>query len=111
MHKEHVFLTIAILSEVLATTALKASEGFTKLVPSIIVVIGYGVSFYALSLTLKYIPVGVVYAIWSGVGIVLITMLGYFAYGQKVDLAAAGGMGLIITGVMVINLFSQTAVE
>lgn len=111
MNKEHILLTIAILSEVIATTALKASEGFTKWVPSLIVVIGYCVSFYTLSLTLKYIPVGIVYAIWSGVGIVLITMLGYFAYDQKVDLPVALGMGLIIAGVMVINLFSQTAVE
>ena len=109
MNKASIFLTIAILSEVIATTALRATEGFTKLVPSIIVVLGYCVSFYTLSLTLKYVPVGIVYAIWSGVGIVLITLLGYFVYDQKVDLPAALGMGLIILGVIVINMFSNTA--
>jgi len=111
VNKEHIFLTIAILGEVIATTALKAADGFTKWLPSLIVVAGYIVSFYALSLTLKYISVGIVYAIWSGVGIVLVTMLGYFVYDQKVDLPAALGVGLIILGVIIINLYSNTAVE
>lgn len=101
-------LGIAIIAEVISTTALKASEGFSRLLPSIIVVIGYATSFYCLSLTLKVLPVGIVYAIWSGIGIVLITLLGWVIYGQKMDLPALGGMGLIIAGVMVINLLSKS---
>jgi small multidrug resistance pump len=103
-----VILAIAILAETIATTAMKAAEGFTRLVPSIIVVIGYATSFYCLSLTLKVFPVGIVYAIWSGVGIVLITLMGWLIYGQKMDLPALAGMGLIVAGVLVINLLSAT---
>ena len=104
-----VYLITAIVSEVIATSALKASTGFTKPLPSTVVVIGYLVSFYFLSLTLKTIPVGIAYAIWSGVGVVLISVVAWLLYGQKLDLPALIGMGLIISGVMVINLFSKTA--
>jgi len=102
-------LAIAIVAETISTTALKASEGFSRLWPSVIVVVGYVISFYCLSLTLKVLPVGVVYAIWSGVGIILITLMGWLIYGQKLDLAALAGMGLIVAGVMVINLVSKSA--
>ncbi|NKQ36645.1 MAG: QacE family quaternary ammonium compound efflux SMR transporter [Chloroflexi bacterium] len=111
MNPAAITLTIAIISEVIATTVLKATEGFTKWLPSLVVVVGYGLSFYMLSLTLKYIPVGVVYAVWSGVGIVLITLMGWAVYDQKINLGAALGMGLIIVGVAVANLFSDTAVH
>ena len=104
-----VYLITAIVSEVIATSALKASTGFTKPLPSVVVVIGYLVSFYFLSLTLKTIPVGIAYAIWSGVGVVLISVVAWLLYGQRFDLPALIGMGLIISGVMVINLFSNTA--
>ncbi|MGB7389429.1 MAG: SMR family transporter, partial [Pseudomonas neustonica] len=85
-----------------------ASEGFSKPLPSVVVVIGYLVSFYFLSLTLKTIPVGIAYAIWSGVGIVLISLVSWMLYGQKLDLPALIGMGMIMAGVMVINLFSNS---
>ena len=104
-----VYLITAIVSEVIATSTLKASTGFTKPLPSVVVVIGYLVSFYFLSLTLKTIPVGIAYAIWSGVGVVLISVVAWLLYGQRLDLPALIGMGLIISGVMVINLFSNTA--
>jgi len=102
------YLATAIVTEVIATSALKASEGFSKPLPSVVVVIGYLVSFYFLSLTLKTIPVGIAYAIWSGVGIVLISLVSWMLYGQKLDLPALIGMGMIMAGVMVINLFSST---
>jgi small multidrug resistance pump len=105
----YAYLVAAILVEVTATSALKASEGFTRLWPSLIVVVGYGLSFFFMSLTLKSIPVGVVYAIWSGVGIVLITAVAWFLYKQALDTPALIGMGLIVAGVAVINLFSSTA--
>ena len=104
-----ILLVIAIIAEVIATTALKAAEGFTRLLPSVVVVVGYGVSFYFLSLTLRTIPVGVVYAIWSGVGIVLISLLGWIVYRQSLDAPAVIGMGLIVAGVIVINVFSTAA--
>ncbi|MAD00046.1 MULTISPECIES: SMR family transporter [Pseudomonas] len=104
-----VYLISAIVSEVIATSALKASTGFSKPLPSVVVVVGYLVSFYFLSLTLKTIPVGIAYAIWSGVGVVLISIVAWLLYGQKLDLPALIDMGLIISGVMVINLFSSTA--
>jgi small multidrug resistance pump len=101
-------LAIAILSEVIATSALKASNGFSQPIPTAIVTVGYGISFYCLSLTLRTIPVGVTYAIWSGVGIVLITAIGWVLYRQMLDAPALVGMGLIVAGVLVINLFSKT---
>ena len=100
-------LGIAIVAETIATSAMKSSEGFTKLVPSIIVLLGYGVAFYFLSITLRTIPVGVAYAIWSGVGIVLITIVGWTVFGQKLDAPALIGMGLIIAGVVTMNVFSN----
>lgn len=102
------YLLVAILGEVVATSALKASAGFTKLVPSVLVVVGYGIAFYFLSLTLKTIPLGIAYAVWSGVGIVLVSVFAYFYYGQSLDLPALGGMALILVGVLVINLFSRS---
>jgi len=96
---------------VAATSSLKASEGFTRLIPSAIVVIGYGVAFYFLSLALKTIPVGIAYAIWAGFGIVLIALIGWLVLGQKLDMPAVIGMALIIAGVAVINIFSRTSVH
>lgn len=102
------YLVIAILAEVIATSALQSSQGFTRLIPSIVTVTGYIISFYMLSLALKYIPLGIVYAIWSGVGIFLLAIIGYFLYKQTLDFAAILGLGFIITGVVIINLFSKT---
>ena len=102
-----VYLGIAIVAEVIGTTSLKASQGFTQLWPSVLVVGGYGIAFYCLSLVLKTIPVGVTYAIWSGLGIVLISIVGWVVYKQALDLPAMVGMGLIIAGVIVINAFSR----
>jgi len=102
------YLSIAIVAEVIGTTALKSSEEFTRLWPSLIVVIGYSVAFYMLSLVLKTVPVGVAYAIWSGVGIVLIAVVGALLFKQVPDTPAMIGMGLIITGVLVMNIFSKT---
>lgn len=102
-------LAVAIVSETVATTALKASAGFTRPLPVVLVVAGYGLAFYFLSLTLRTIPLGVAYAVWSGVGIVLITAAGWLLYGQKLDAAALAGIALILAGVLVMNLFSQTA--
>ena len=104
-----IFLGIAIVSEVVATSALKATHGFTRLWPSLAVVLGYASAFYFLSLTLRSIPVGVAYAVWSGVGIVLVAVIAWLLYGQKLDLAAILGMGLIIAGIVVLNLFSKTS--
>lgn len=105
----YIYLALAIIAEVAATSALKASEEFTRLVPSLIVIVGYGVAFYLLTLVLRVIPVGVTYAIWSGLGIVLVTVVGIFLYKQIPDLPAIIGMGLIVSGVVVINVFSKTA--
>jgi small multidrug resistance pump len=104
-------LAMAICAEVVATSALKASEGFTRLTPSILVVVGYAISFYLLSLTLKVIPIGITYAIWSGAGVVLISLAGWYFYGQKLDLASIIGIALIVAGVMVLNLFSTVKVH
>ncbi len=107
----YLYLLVAIVTEVIATNALKASDGFTRLWPSSITVVGYLVSFYFLALVLKTIPVGVAYAIWSGAGIVLITLIAMVLFKQVPDAAALAGMGLIIAGVVVIQLFSKTAVH
>jgi small multidrug resistance pump len=104
-----IYLAVAILSETVATTALKASAGFTRPGPAALVVVGYGLAFYFLSLTLRTIPLGVAYAVWSGVGIVLITTAGWILYDQKLDAAALAGIALIVAGVLVMNLFSKTA--
>jgi len=103
-----VFLAVAIVSEVIGTSALKASEGFSRLWPSVIVVLGYASAFYFLSLTLKTIPVGVAYAIWSGVGVSLIALIAWGLHGQSLDLPAIVGILLIVAGVIVLNLFSKT---
>lgn len=102
------FLAIAITGEVIATSALKASDGFSRLMPSTITVIGYAVAFYFLALTLRTIPVGVAYAIWAGAGIVIISLIGLFFFGQKLDAAAIAGIGLIVAGVVVINTLSNS---
>ena len=106
--KNWLILFIAILSETIATTALKASEGFTVLLPSIIVVIGYCLSFYFLSLTLRTIPVGIAYAVWSGVGVALVTLFGVLVYNQKLDFSALVGISLIMLGVVVLFSFSDS---
>ncbi|MGQ0697326.1 MAG: SMR family transporter [Panacagrimonas sp.] len=102
------YLSIAIVAEVIATSALNASAGFTRLLPSVVVVVGYVVAFLCLAQCLKAIPVGIAYAIWSGVGIVLISLIGWIVFRQSLDAAAMLGMGLIIAGVIVINVFSRT---
>ncbi len=104
-----IYLVIAIGCEVAATSALKASEGFTRLLPSVVVVTGYVTAIYLLSLTLRTIPVGVAYAIWSGVGVALIAVIGWLFLGQRLDAPAIAGLVLIVAGVVVINLFSKTA--
>lgn len=104
-----IIIFVAILGEVVATTSLKLSEGFTKLVPSIVVVVGYAIAFYCLSITLKSIPLGIAYAVWSGLGIVTVSILGWIVFGQKLDTWALLGMLLIISGVLILNLLSKTA--
>src|SRR5665213_2097851 len=101
-------LFVAIACEVIATTALKATEGFTRPVPVLISLVGYGVAFFFLSLVLRTMPVGVVYAVWSGTGVVLITAVGWVLYRQPLDAPAVAGIALIIAGVAVINLFSRS---
>jgi small multidrug resistance pump len=102
------YLAIATIAEVIATSALKSSEEFTKLVPSLIVVVGYIVAFYFLALVLKTVPIGIAYAIWAGMGIVLVAIVAAVIYKQIPDLPALLGMSLIITGVAVMNIFSKT---
>lgn len=104
----YLYLGIAIVAEVCATSALKASDNFSRLGPSVVVVVGYCIAFVFLSLTMKTIPVGISYAIWSGVGIVLISAVGWIWFGQALDLPAIVGLGLIIAGVAVVNLFSRS---
>ena len=106
--QQWIFLSVAIVSEVVATSALKASEGFSRLWPSLIVLAGYSTAFYFLSLTLKTIPVGVVYAIWSGAGIALIALVAWVFFGQSLDVPAVIGLLLIVAGVVVLNVFSKT---
>ena len=103
-----VYLAVAIVSEVIATSALKAAQGFTRWLPSLLVVAGYASAFYFLSLTLRSIPLGVSYAIWSGVGVALVTLVGWALYDQRLDLPAFIGIGLIIAGVLVLNVFSRS---
>lgn len=104
-----IYLMIAIVAEVIATSALRASDGFERVLPSVIVVVGYSTAFYFLSMTLKTIPVGVAYAVWSGVGIVLISAVGWVMFGQKLDLGAVVGIALIAAGVIVLNVFSRSS--
>lgn len=107
--KAWLFLFVAIISETLATSALKASEGFTKPAPALITVVGYGVSFYCLSLALRTFPIGTAYAIWSGCGIILVTLVGVFFFKQLPDAMTLLGMALIIAGVVVINVLGKTS--
>lgn len=107
--KGWLFLAIAIVGEVIATSALKSSEGFTKFAPSAVVIIGYGIAFYFLSLVLKSIPVGVAYAVWSGLGVVIITAIAWLLHGQKLDAWGFVGMGLIVSGVVVLNMLSKAS--
>lgn len=104
----YAYLTIAIAFEVVATSALKATEGFTRLGPSVITIVGYALAFYFLSLTLRTMPVGIVYAVWSGAGIVLITAIGWLYLRQSIDAPGLVGIGLILGGVLVVNLFSKS---
>lgn len=106
---QYVYLVIAVVGEVIATTALKSSAGFTNLVPSLVVVSGYAIAFYFLSLTLHAMSVGIAYAIWSGLGIVLVSIIAWVRFGQVLDTAALIGMALILAGVVVINVFSNAA--
>jgi multidrug transporter EmrE-like cation transporter len=104
-------LALAIVVEVVATSAMKASEGFTRLGPSVLVLVGYGVAFLLLAKTLDRIPLGIAYAVWAGGGIVLVALIAWALYGQRPDLAGFVGMGLIVAGVLVLNLLSKTAVH
>ncbi len=106
---QYVYLFIAVIAETIGTTALQASQQFTKALPTVIVVVAYGVAFYLLGLALKSIPVGVAYAIWSGLGIFCIAIIGFVVFGQKLDLAAIAGLALIVAGILVIHLFSSTS--
>jgi small multidrug resistance pump len=99
---------IAIVAEVTATTALKASNEFTKLWPSLIVVVGYGLAFYFMAISMRVLPIGIMYAIWAGLGIVLISIIGWLVYKQTLDAPAIIGMALIIAGVVIINAFSKS---
>ncbi len=109
MPVHYIYLLLAVVAETVGTTALQASQQFTRPGPSIIVVLGYGAAFYLLSLTLRTMPVGIMYAIWCGLGIVLIALIGWLVFAQKLDWPAILGMGLILLGILVIQLFSKTA--
>ncbi|MEA2116884.1 multidrug efflux SMR transporter [Halovibrio sp. HP20-50] len=106
-----IYLVLAIVAEVIATSALKASLGFTRPLPSVVVVVGYGLAFYLLSLVLRTLPVGVAYAIWAGLGIVLVTLVGIFVFGEKPDLPAVIGISLIVAGVVMLQVFSKMNVH
>jgi len=108
MTKAYLYLLIAIVAEVIATTFLKKSDGFTRLWPSVASTVGYIITFYFLSLSLRTLNVGVAYGIWCGLGIIFISLLAFFIYGEKLDLAAVVGLGFIITGVVIINVLSKT---
>jgi small multidrug resistance pump len=105
----YLYLAIAIVAEVIGTSALKAADGFTRPLPSLVVVVGYAAAFYFLSLALKIIPVGIAYAIWSGAGVALITLIGWVVFRQRLDAAALAGVALIVAGVVVIQFFSDAA--
>lgn len=105
----YLILFLAVAAETIGTSALHASQQFTRVAPSILVVIAYGVSFYLLGWVFKYIPVGIAYAMWSGLGIVLIALIGLVVFGQKLDLPSILGMAMILGGILVIHLFSSTA--
>jgi len=104
----YAYLIIAIVAEVFATSAMAKSDGFTRLWPSVIAFVGYGLAFYLLSLVTRTVPVGIVYAVWSGAGIVLVATAGWLFFGQKLDLAATIGLAMIVAGVLIINLLSKS---
>ena len=111
MSWNYLYLIVAIAFEVIATTALKETQGFTRLVPSLVAVAGYGLAFYFLSLPLRVMPIGIVYAVWCGAGIIFITAIGWLWFRQTLDMPAIIGVALIMAGVLVINLFSRTLVH
>ncbi|MEM7588813.1 MAG: multidrug efflux SMR transporter [Myxococcota bacterium] len=106
-----IYLLVAVVTEVIATSCLKASDGFTKVQPSVFVIVGYSISFYCLSLALRVIPLGIAYAIWAGLGTVFIAIVGVVVYKHTPDVPAVAGMTLIVLGVVVIHLFSEAAVH
>jgi small multidrug resistance pump len=105
----YLILFLAVIAETIGTTALQASQQFSRLWPSVLVVVSYGIAFYLLGLTLKFMPVGIVYAIWSGLGIVFIAIIGFIVFGQRLDWPAVLGLTMILAGILVIHLFSKTA--
>lgn len=105
----YLYLALAIIAEVVATSALKSSAGFTRLWPSLLVLSGYGLAFYLLALVLKSLPVGIAYAFWAGLGIVLVTLVGILVFGEKPDLPALLGLAMIVGGVVVIQVFSSVS--
>ena len=109
MPAHYIYLVLAILTETIGTTALQASQQFTRPGPTLVVFGAYGLSFYLMSLALRAMPVGIVYAIWSGLGIVFIAAIGFVLFGQRLDLPALLGIALIMAGIVVINVFSNTA--
>src|SRR6056297_188824 len=108
MPKHFIWLMLAVAAETIGTSALQASQQFTRLWPSVLVVVAYAISFYLLSLTLRYMPVGIMYAMWSGLGIVFIALIGWLVFRQTLDLPAVFGMALILAGIVIIQLFSKT---
>ncbi|EEX10825.1 multidrug transporter EmrE [Ruegeria lacuscaerulensis ITI-1157] len=111
MPKAYLILLMAVVAETIGTTALQASQQFTRFWPSVLVVVGYGVAFYLMALTLKVMPVGIVYAIWSGLGITLIALIGFVVFGQRLDWPAVLGLAMILGGILVIHLFSRSGVH
>ena len=109
MPQSYLFLLLAVVAETTGTTALQACQQFTRLWPSILVLVWYGFAFYLIALTLKVMPVGFVYAIWSGLGIVLIALIGFLAFGQRLDWSEILGLAMILGGILIIHLFSATA--
>ena len=109
MPKAYLILLLAVVAETIGTTALQASQQFTRFWPSVLVVVGYGCAFYLLALTLRVMPVGIVYAVWSGLGIFFIAIIGFVVFGQKLDGPAVLGLSMILAGILVIHLFSKTA--
>lgn len=109
--KDFGLLFVAVICEVIGTTALKASESFTKPLPSLVVILGYGIAFYCFSVAVRSINLGIAYAIWSGIGIVMVTLLSWLIYGQQLDRPGIFGIGLIVIGVLILNLFSRAVVQ
>ncbi len=109
MPKAYLILLLAVIAETVGTTSLQASQQFSRFWPSVLVVVSYGIAFYLLGLTLRYMPVGIVYAIWSGLGIFLIAIIGFIVFGQRLDWPAVLGLTMILIGILVIHLFSKTA--